>query len=556
MNEFALFLKLQLHLIKNSIKTWHNHSRFKIAVVGSFVLLFLVSIYSIFDYSFRFIRFYIPSDFFGLMIEYIFSVFFFALFLLLIFSSLVIALSIFFHAPETKFLMTCPISFAGIFFYKFTETFILSSWSIFFLGIPICYSYGIQESAPWFFYPATILLFIPFVTLSALIGTFITYCLIYYFLRFKKFIQTLLLILLGFVFFYFMMSLASARKGIPAFSTEWFFDILNYLKIFQYFLLPSVWMSKALLALTQYNISDFLFFFGLLIINSLFFGALIYLYTNKSYGQIFSKIHSYKNKKNIWNLRWLSSIQKVFFFLRPTDRLFLEKDIKIFLRDPVQWSQFIILLCLLLFYILNLRTLRYDEKALFWRQLVTTLNVMAIALINCTFASRFIFPMLSLEGKRFWMLGVMPLEKKGILLSKFVFALVVLTINSEILILLSCYMLRLPWQLSILFAIMMICFSLGSASLSVGIGALYPNFQEDSPSKIVSGFGGTLNLILNLIFVFVVVFIGSVLSYWILHNRFSIYTSGIWVLIGIVATFLATFLPLYLGIRAFDKLEI
>ena len=30
---------------------------------------------------------------------------------------------------------------------------------------------------------------------------------------------------------------------------------------------------------------------------------------------------------------------------------------------------------------------------------------------------------------------------------------------------------------------------IGVAGLSVGLGAIYPNFNEDSPSKIVSGFG-------------------------------------------------------------------
>ena len=29
-------------------------------------------------------------------------------------------------------------------------------------------------------------------------------------------------------------------------------------------------------------------------------------------------------------------------------------------------------------------------------------------------------------------------------------------------------------------------------ALAVGLGAVYPNFREDNPSKIVSGFGGTL----------------------------------------------------------------
>jgi ABC-2 type transport system permease protein len=36
--------------------------------------------------------------------------------------------------------------------------------------------------------------------------------------------------------------------------------------------------------------------------------------------------------------------------------------------------------------------------------------------------------------------------------------------------------------------------------LAVGIGAL-PNFKEDNPSKIVSGFGGTLCLVMSFIYI-------------------------------------------------------
>jgi ABC-2 type transport system permease protein len=50
-----------------------------------------------------------------------------------------------------------------------------------------------------------------------------------------------------------------------------------------------------------------------------------------------------------------------------------------------------------------------------------------------------------------------------------------------------------------------------SASLSglaVGLGALFPNFKEDNPSKIVSGFGGTLCLVIS--FIYIAVFVSLV----------------------------------------------
>ncbi len=42
-------------------------------------------------------------------------------------------------------------------------------------------------------------------------------------------------------------------------------------------------------------------------------------------------------------------------------------------------------------------------------------------------------------------------------------------------------------------------------ALSVGIGTLFPNLRETNPAKIVSGFGGTLCLILSFVYIVITV---------------------------------------------------
>jgi len=39
------------------------------------------------------------------------------------------------------------------------------------------------------------------------------------------------------------------------------------------------------------------------------------------------------------------------------------------------------------------------------------------------------------------------------------------------------------------------------SGMAVGLGALFPNFKEDNPSKIVSGFGGTLCLVASFLYI-------------------------------------------------------
>ena len=113
---------------------------------------------------------------------------------------------------------------------------------------------------------------------------------------------------------------------------------------------------------------------------------------------------------------------RVFFFLTRPVRLLILKDLRTFRRDPAQWSQFLIFFGLLGFYFLNIPRLGYAVQSPSWRNLVSFLNLSVTALILSTFTSRFIFPLLSLEGRNFWVLGLFPLRREQILWGKFVFA--------------------------------------------------------------------------------------------------------------------------------------
>src|SRR5262249_34147998 len=127
------------------------------------------------------------------------------------------------------------------------------------------------------------------------------------------------------------------------------------------------------------------------------------------------------------------------------------------------------------------------------------------ALILSTFTSRFIFPMLSLEGRNFWVLGLLPLRREAILWGKFAFASGISLVATEVLILLSDLMLRMHPGMIVLHVGMVAVLCLGLSGISVGLGARLPNLKENDPSKIAAGFGGTLNLLVSLVFIFSIV---------------------------------------------------
>ena len=81
---------------------------------------------------------------------------------------------------------------------------------------------------------------------------------------------------------------------------------------------------------------------------------------------------------------------------------------RLFRRDPLQWSQFLIFLGLLALYFFNIRRFTYDIDYVGWVNMVSFLNLSVVGLLLSTFTTRFVFPMISLEGRRFWILGLLP----------------------------------------------------------------------------------------------------------------------------------------------------
>jgi ABC-2 type transport system permease protein len=259
----------------------------------------------------------------------------------------------------------------------------------------------------------------------------------------------------------------------------------------------------------------------------------------------------------------------VFFFVARPIRLLILKDIRTFRRDSSQWSQFLIFFGLLAFYFINIRRLGYHVQSEYWRNLLSFLNLSVTALLLSTFTSRFIFPMLSLEGRNFWILGLLPLSRAGILYGKFAFAAGISLIATEGLVVLSDWMLRLSGAMILLHMILVLILCLGLSAISVGLGAKLPNLKEDDPSKIATGFGGTLNLLVSLIFILLIVsslalpchvFLASEgvneASFVVVDMARFRFWLAVAMCVSLVIGVIGTVVPLRIGIKAFNQMEL
>jgi ABC-2 type transport system permease protein len=259
------------------------------------------------------------------------------------------------------------------------------------------------------------------------------------------------------------------------------------------------------------------------------------------------------------------------FFPAPM-RLLMVKDLRLFRRDPMQWSQFLIFFGLLTLYFFNVRRFNYDLYYIGWVNMVSFLNVSVVGLLMSTFTTRFIYPLLSLEGQRFWLLGLLPVRRQMILWSKFLFAAGTAIVPCSLLTLLSDLMLDISLMVMVSHQLTCLILCFGLAGIAVGLGARLPNLREPSPSRIAAGFGGTLCLVISTLYILTVVLLTALPTHFVIAAKSTttgpamlesdgqlVYWLNLWLLGGTAASIglgiLATVVPLRMGFRYFKRME-
>jgi ABC-2 type transport system permease protein len=131
----------------------------------------------------------------------------------------------------------------------------------------------------------------------------------------------------------------------------------------------------------------------------------------------------------------------------------------------------------------------------------------------------------------------------------------------EFLVLLSDLTLGMPAAAVLLHAVTAAVLALGLSGLSVGLGACLPNFRETDPSRIVSGFGGTMNLLVSL--VFLLAELGVMAGPWHLQAGWaamgeaepSAWPVLLGAAVGLGLGAAAVVVPLRMGVRALREME-
>ena len=560
---FRLMLWVQWRMLLARVRGIRRQSPLLLAVLGGFILGYLGLGYWLLHAGLSFVyRFPLVG---ALISQRVIFVIFACFFVMLVFSNLVIGYSTVFKNRETAWLLTLPIPHRHVYRWKVFEGLIVSTWALLFLSAPLMLAYGRVHGVPALFYLEIALAYAPFVVIPALIGSCCILALVNVIVR--PWVQRTLLIVAGCAVAWLAIAIKPVDDTQAVNSQEVlaFNKLLRNTRASQHPLMPSSWLAETVLACGDGLDRKAAFYFCVLLSNALMgmvaaFGvADRYFYRSWS-GALSSRaerFHREADEKRARTVRrsFLEAAIDLLPGLSPAMRTMVLKDARLFWRDPAQWSQFMIFFGLLCIYVLNLRNVAFSAPGVFWETLISYLNLTASGLTLSTLTTRFVFPQFSLEGRRLWIVGMAPIGLDRIVMQKFWSSLVVTGTLTMVMMIVSSAVLHLSHQKTLLFCVAILILSAALSGLAAGLGALFPNMKEDNPSKIVSGFGGTLCLVVS--FVYIACFIGLVAipgMREVTHTHVPI-PGAVAYGAALALSAAVLFIPLILALRRLKKLE-
>jgi ABC-2 type transport system permease protein len=570
--EARLFLRLRATLVWETVRSMIVGARLRLTLVVVLSGLFWAALYGLFVEAFAFLE-ALHAD----VISLLFNAFFSSLMVMLVFSTGILLYGGMYRSPEARLLLTLPVRAETIFGHKFREAMWFASWGFVLLGSPMLVAYGVVREAAWPYYALLLPFMIAFVVIPAAVGGICCMSLVAWLPRLRLHAFSIAVGIACLIGIWLGWSLLSQPRG-DAMSAVWFERTFSRLSFTEQKLLPSWWLAEGLIEaartestgrITPAGLTEAFKFLSLLLANALLLQLLAGWLARTGYRRGFSNLAGEMPARRRRRTSWLDG------FLIGSDtavgrplRLLLVKDLRLFRRDISQWSQFLIFFGLLGLYFFNLRSFNYHNT---YASMIGFLNLAVVGLILSTFTTRFVYPMISLEGRRFWILGLLPVHRDQIVWSKFLFSFFGGLVPCVGLVLLSDLMLGLPWRLILLHEYCCLLLCLGLSGIAVGLGARMPELRESSPSKISSGFGGTLCLVLSSLFIMVTVVVAALPSHLFLLARTLgpkvIAPDGIlaWaggpsggfagLVVVTAAGLVATAVPLVVGLRAFRSLE-
>ncbi len=492
-SKLGLLFRVRAQAIGNRLHGALREAPVRLAVTALLIGLIWAGLYGLFQLVFHQLE-RTPLEA-TVAIPLVFNFFFLAMLALLTFSNAIIVHGLLFNRHESPFLLTLPLAPLDVVTLKYLESLVLSSWSVLLLGLPLMFAMAETTDAP-----ASRMLFLAFflafIPIPGSLGLLAAWAVARFFPR--RAARTLTIIGAILILALIVVGLRSIRLGEEAME-YWLRTFLSRMSFVQSAMLPNHWVASGIDHAMHANFSGAFSYLGVTLANAFFLSWVAVRVVSRNFVTAYDRLSAGRGgtgrpaaPASGGPAGWL------FFYLPTRLRLVAAKDLRTFLRDPAQWSQLTILFGLLVLYLTNMPTLRVQLSASGWLLIIPFLNLCAVSLILATFTCRFVFPLMSLEGQKLWLMGVLPMDRGGLLLAKFAFAMTVTLAVAMSAMCVGAVLLGLDWVWTTIHLIVTVGVCFGLCGFSVGIGSRMPMFNQTNPARIANGLGGTVNLLASI----------------------------------------------------------
>ena len=521
------------------------------AMTGAFWLFVLgVCIY--------FIQMFNAVELFGpLLIRKALSMLLLAFSGLLFFSNIITALSSYFLSDDMQLVQSLPISERRVFYFRAVDTILNSSWMITIFGLPVLLAYGWVHGGGIGYYLVATLGLTAYVVPPAALGIVVA-CLLVRGFSANRIREVMALVSAVFLIVVLLLlrSLQPERLVDPE-AFETLAEFIAVVRTPDAGWLPSTWLTD----LAMYSLGRPLeapwLTAGLLFVAGPSLLVVARWLVAPLWFEAWTQSQEAPKKAASRSRLVATLVDGVTRPLPGTFRALMRKDLRLFLREPGQWTQGLLLCGLVAIYLYSVRSLPLDVLPIegVLENAIAFLNVGVAGAVLAAIAVRFNFTAVSQEGRAFWVLHSSPIGARRFLYGKFVVGFIPTVLLGEVLVLSTNSLLHANPLYAWIAAGTILCLSVGLTGLAVGLGALYPNFKADSAARMASGPGAILFMVLALSFVTLVVTAEAIPIGMVLYRQYNgepvgtalVVTLVVVCLLVVVGNLVAALVPLHRG---------
>jgi ABC-2 type transport system permease protein len=427
---------------------------------------------------------------------------------ILVLSATIAALQTFYLASDVSLLLATPVGFRRLHHARFVETLVASSWMVVIFGLPVFLAYGWVYDAGVLYYLALVGVLGSFVVIPTAIGVLLATAMVLVFPA-RGARDTLAVgigLLVGAAVMLVRM-LDPERLAHPS-------GLMGFAGFLAGFgttgspYWPTTWAAETLVPLFAGRDGEPWFNLALLISTAAMLATVSAAIVERAYLKAWSKAQVGRVRAGGTERalgRWLDRFALP---LPRLARLLAVKDLTVFIRDASQWSQLLLLGAVVAIYVYNFRALPIEGDGFLaerMRDMAIVLNLGLGAFVTTSVAVRFVFPMVSLEGRALWVLRTAPVSLERIWWTKFWMGFVPLAAFAVALVMTTNRLLDVPMLPAGIIAGLLVALVAAIVAMGLAFGALHPKLDTGNAAQIATGFGAMVYMAAALGLTFVVV---------------------------------------------------